>query len=237
MYDPPLSYDKLPEHLKNDPVHSWRAKTGIELIHEEPTLEELNRIWANWLQMSDDQKTISDKKSVELFGIDNKTHYEQLIKKYTVNEQILEQLINIIKEGNYDYPYTTQFVIQDHHASTHHFDLRIKRDNYLASWAIPKAKLPEDYNEKILAIQTNNHNLSWLTFEGTIPEGNYGAGTVKIYDSGDCLVHQWTNVITITFNGNKIKDTYSLIRTNNKKFIIVKKKLKYERVLDDGLGL
>lgn len=155
----------------------------------------------------------------------------------SINEQILEQLINIIKEGNYDYPYTTQFVIQDHYASTHHFDLRIKRDNYLASWAIPKARLPEDENEKILAIRTNDHNLSWLKFEGTIPEGNYGAGKVTIYDSGDCLVHQWTNVITVTFNGNKIKDTYSLIKTNNKKYIIVKKKLKYERVLDDGLGL
>lgn len=81
-YDPPLEYDKLPEHLKNDPVHVWRAKTGIELIHKEPTLEELNRIWNNWQLMSDDQKEISDRKSMKLFGKTNKEHYIELIKEY-----------------------------------------------------------------------------------------------------------------------------------------------------------
>lgn len=82
IYDPPLSYDQLPDHLKNDPVHVWRAKTGIELIHKEPTIEELQRIWNNWNLMADEQKRISDEKSIELFGVDNKTHYEQLITEY-----------------------------------------------------------------------------------------------------------------------------------------------------------
>jgi hypothetical protein len=69
-YDPPLPYDKLPEELKKDPVHAWRAKTGIELIHLEPSREELIRIWKNWCLMSEEQKAISDKKSIELFGVD-----------------------------------------------------------------------------------------------------------------------------------------------------------------------
>ena len=82
-YNPPLEYDKLPPHLKKDPVHVWRAKTGIELIHKEPSLKELNRIWENWNLMTDEQKSISDKKSYEFFGKDNKTHYNELLLTYT----------------------------------------------------------------------------------------------------------------------------------------------------------
>lgn len=79
-YDPPLPYDQLPEHLKKDPVHVWRAKTGIELIHKEPTLAELKRIWKNWLLMDDDMKKTSDEKSMEFFGMDNRSHYYYLLR-------------------------------------------------------------------------------------------------------------------------------------------------------------
>ena len=82
LYDPPLEYDKLPDYLKKDTIHAWRAKTGIELIHKEPTLDELNRIWKNWQLMTDKQKQISDKKSLELFGITNEEHYKVLLKEY-----------------------------------------------------------------------------------------------------------------------------------------------------------
>lgn len=93
-YDPPMSFDQLPNHLKNDEVHVWRAKHGIELIHKEPTLEELERIWKNWNLMTQEQKVISNNESIRLFGMDNKTHYEKLCIEYdtkfanidTVNE-------------------------------------------------------------------------------------------------------------------------------------------------------
>ena len=86
QYDPPYTLEqikaKYPENiynmLANDPVHKWRAETGIELIHKEPTEEELNRIWKNWQLMSQDMKDISDKKSVEMFGCTNAEHYNQL---------------------------------------------------------------------------------------------------------------------------------------------------------------
>lgn len=87
-YDPPLEYEKLPDHLKNDNIHSWRAKTGIELIHKEPSLEELNRIWNNWQLMTDEQKKISDEKSIELFGKDNESHYKELLLTYNSKEFI-----------------------------------------------------------------------------------------------------------------------------------------------------
>lgn len=89
-YDPPMSYDELPEKLKKDPVHSWRAKTGIELVHREPTYEEFQRIWNNWQLMSDEMKARSDKKSMELFGVNNQTHYEQLLSEYEADLESLD---------------------------------------------------------------------------------------------------------------------------------------------------
>lgn len=83
-YDPPLNLETLKKHfpeLLKDKIHYWRAKTGIELIHKEPSKEELERIWKNWSLMSDKQKEISDKKSIKLFGINNKENYEKLIKE------------------------------------------------------------------------------------------------------------------------------------------------------------
>ena len=85
-YQPPYTLDQLCDlypadvclKLASDPVHRWRAESGIELIHKEPTREELERIWKNWQLMSPEQKEISDKKSLEIFGVSNKTHYEQL---------------------------------------------------------------------------------------------------------------------------------------------------------------
>jgi len=76
--------------LMKDPCHNWRANTGIELIHKEPTEQEFNRIWNNWQLMSDEDKQKSDAKSIELFGMDNKTHYEQLKNQY--KQDYLEQL-------------------------------------------------------------------------------------------------------------------------------------------------
>lgn len=66
------------KRLSRDPVHRWRAKTGIELIHREPSEEELDRIWANWNLMDDEMKEISDMKSFAFFGCSNREHYRRL---------------------------------------------------------------------------------------------------------------------------------------------------------------
>ncbi len=86
MYKRPYSKEEIRKHypdkadkLLTDPVHIWRAEVGIELIHKEPTLKEQLRTWENWQQMSEDQKTISDDKSLELFGITNEDHHNKLI--------------------------------------------------------------------------------------------------------------------------------------------------------------
>ena len=81
-----------------------------------------------------------------------------------------------LREQMEKFPYDTKFVIHDHYATTHHYDLRIEKDGKLVSWAVPKAKLPTTDDEKILAVRTPNHEMSWFTFKGTIPDGEYGAG-------------------------------------------------------------
>lgn len=68
--------EKVYLKLKQDKVHSWRARTGIEVIHLEPTKEEQERVWKNWHFMSTKMKAVSDAKCIELFGVDNKRHYE-----------------------------------------------------------------------------------------------------------------------------------------------------------------
>ena len=68
--------------LANDPAHKFWMETGIELTHKEPSLEELNRIMSNWLAMSDDMKKKSDKKSMELFKVNNIENYLRLKETY-----------------------------------------------------------------------------------------------------------------------------------------------------------
>jgi hypothetical protein len=70
------------ERLLKTPWHRWRAETGIELIHKEPTIDEFFRIWNNWQKMSPDMKKKSDEKSYELFGMTNKEHFEALLNEY-----------------------------------------------------------------------------------------------------------------------------------------------------------
>lgn len=74
--------DALVRRLMADPVHAWRAKTGIELIHREPDLKEAIRVWVNWNRMTAAAKRRPDRKSIDLFGIDNKTHFERLRPTY-----------------------------------------------------------------------------------------------------------------------------------------------------------
>ncbi len=106
----------------------------------------------------------------------------------------------------------TRFVVQEHFARTHHFDFRLERGGVFKSWAVPKG-LPETSGTKRLAVQVEDHDISFGNFEGTIPEGQYGAGEVRIWDEGTYEPMAWAeHSITFIFNGAKIHGVFNLVK-------------------------
>jgi DNA ligase D-like protein (predicted 3'-phosphoesterase) len=105
-----------------------------------------------------------------------------------------------------------RFVVQKHRARTLHYDFRLERDGVFKSWAVPKG-VPETIGTRRLAVQVPDHPLVYGSFEGTIPEGEYGAGTVEIWDEGSYELLEWTDdTVGFILYGNRFEGTYSLIR-------------------------
>jgi len=106
------------------------------------------------------------------------------------------------------------FIIHEHHATHLHWDLRLEMNGVLKSWAVPKQP-PEVKGIKRLAMQVEDHPLAYAKFHGVIPEGNYGAGTVKIWDNGKYeLIERTPKKIVFELNGKKLKGRYCLIKTS-----------------------
>lgn len=106
------------------------------------------------------------------------------------------------------------YSIQKHNASHLHWDLRLEMNDVLRSWAIPKQP-PKTKGIKRLAIQTEDHPMSYAKFEGEIPEGSYGAGIVKLWDEGTYeILEKDKKKIEIKISGKKLKGNYVLIKTH-----------------------
>ena len=103
-----------------------------------------------------------------------------------------------------------RFVVQEHHATRLHWDLRLEHDGVLASWAIPNG-IPPDPRENRLAVRTEDHPLEYLEFHGEIPKGQYGAGTMTIWDRGTFEIHKWDQrKVEVTFHGEHLSGRYGL---------------------------
>ncbi|HVL88487.1 MAG TPA: non-homologous end-joining DNA ligase [Candidatus Thermoplasmatota archaeon] len=112
------------------------------------------------------------------------------------------------------------FVIQEHHARSLHWDLRLERDGVLVSWAVPKG-IPLDKERNNLAVQTEDHPMQYRTFEGTIPEGQYGAGPVTIWDEGTYEPVAWEkDKVKFVLHGRRVSGRYVLFRTRGKNWMI-----------------
>lgn len=108
------------------------------------------------------------------------------------------------------------FVVHEHDATRLHYDLRLEIGGVLRSWAVPKEP-PADEGIKRLAIQTEDHPVEYVDFEGTIPEGMYGAGTVRIWDKGEfTLEEEKEDRLLFELRGKKLIGRYALIKTKFK---------------------
>jgi bifunctional non-homologous end joining protein LigD len=113
-----------------------------------------------------------------------------------------------------------RFVVQEHHARALHWDLRLERDGVLASWAVPKG-IPPDPSRNHLAVRTEDHPIEYLEFHGEIPAGEYGAGTMRIWDRGTYETHKWRDAeVMVTFHGERVNGRYVLFRTRGKDWMI-----------------
>jgi len=117
-------------------------------------------------------------------------------------------------------PSRQRFVIQEHHARSLHWDLRLERDGVLASWALPKG-LPETPKKNHLAVHTEDHPLEYATFEGEIPQGEYGGGRMTIWDSGHYDVEKWSDSeVKFVLHGAKSAGSFVLFQTNDRDWMI-----------------
>jgi bifunctional non-homologous end joining protein LigD len=110
-----------------------------------------------------------------------------------------------------------RFVVQEHSARRLHWDLRLEHGGTAVSWAIPNG-IPMDPSENRRAIHTEDHPLEYMEFEGEIPAGEYGAGTVKIWDRGTYECHKWEpEKVVFSFEGERLSGKYALFRTGEER--------------------
>jgi bifunctional non-homologous end joining protein LigD len=113
-----------------------------------------------------------------------------------------------------------RFVVQEHSARSMHWDLRLEHEGTLASWAVPRG-IPPDPKRNHLAVRTEDHPLEYLEFHGDIPEGSYGAGSMRIYDRGTYELHKWRDAeVMVTLHGERVRGRYVLFRTDGANWMI-----------------
>jgi bifunctional non-homologous end joining protein LigD len=112
------------------------------------------------------------------------------------------------------------FVIQEHHARRLHWDFRLERDGVLVSWALPKG-IPADPAVNHLAVHTEDHPLEYGSFEGQIPRGEYGAGSVSIWDVGRYETLKWAKgEVKVRLHGQRVTGGYTLFQTKGNQWMI-----------------
>src|SRR5436309_15524200 len=121
------------------------------------------------------------------------------------------------------------FVVQRHDARRLHYDFRLERDGALASWAVPKG-VPLEAGARALAVHVEDHPLDYASFEGEIPQGQYGAGTVEIWDRGtyELVEEKKDGGLTVRLHGKRLDGTWALVPAHlsgdEKNWLIVRKK-------------
>jgi len=117
-----------------------------------------------------------------------------------------------------------RFVVHRHDASRLHWDLRLEREGVLKSWAVPKEP-PVDPGVKRLAVEVEDHDLAHIDFEGEIPKGEYGAGTVSIWDGGTYdLLSEHDRRLKLALRGRRLRGEYVLVPLEGKNWLFFRTK-------------
>ena len=119
-----------------------------------------------------------------------------------------------------------RFVVQRHQASHLHYDFRLEMGGVLRSWAVPKGP-PLETGIRRLAVQVEDHPVDYIDFAGGIPQGEYGAGSVEIWDKGEFdLEKETADRLEFLLRGKKLSGSYVLIRTDGKNWLFIRRKEK-----------
>ena len=129
-------------------------------------------------------------------------------------------------EGELSGEIKQRFVVQKHRASHLHYDFRLEMDGVLKSWAVPKG-VPEEAGVKRLAVQVEDHPVDYIDFAGEIPPGQYGAGTVEIWDAGEYeLSKRLPDRLEFSLRGERLSGDYVIINTDKNNWLLLKRKVK-----------
>ena len=117
-----------------------------------------------------------------------------------------------------------RFVVQKHQARNLHYDFRLELGGVLRSWAVPKGP-PLKLGIRRLAIHVEDHPVDYIDFNGEIPQGEYGAGSVEIWDKGEFdLETDSADLIEFSLRGEKLSGRYALIHTDDKNWLFIRRK-------------
>lgn len=132
-----------------------------------------------------------------------------------------------------------RFVVQKHRASALHYDFRLEAGGTMPSWAVPKGP-SLDPTQRRLAMEVEDHPLEYASFEGVIPDGEYGGGTVMIWDEGvwapmeavDPVKAIASGEMRFILDGRKLKGSFTLVSTGDRKWLLMKRKDEYAKPID-----
>ena len=117
-----------------------------------------------------------------------------------------------------------RFVVQRHQATHLHYDFRLEMDGALRSWAVPKGP-PLEPGVRRLAVQVEDHPLDYIDFAGEIPRGEYGAGSVEIWDRGEFdLEKETADSLEFSLRGQKLTGNYVLVHTDGKNWLLIRRR-------------
>jgi bifunctional non-homologous end joining protein LigD len=127
-----------------------------------------------------------------------------------------------------------RFVVQKHRARNLHYDFRLEADGVLKSWAVPKGLSPNPAVKR-LAMAVEDHPLDYANFEGVIPEGQYGGGTVMVWDRGTYEPENGEHIgtllkkgeVKLKLKGKKLKGSWVLVRTRDRNWLLIKHRDQY----------